>query len=78
MAKKVRTTIYLDPPEYRRLKEIAARKGTTAAQEIREAIVEYVATEQPLPLPRSLGAGASGRDDLSERSEDLLRGFGES
>lgn len=74
--KKIRTTVYLDPPEYRRLKEIAERKGSTAAGEIREAIAEHIADEQPKALPRSLAAGSSKAGDLSEKAEELLGGFG--
>jgi predicted transcriptional regulator len=73
---RVRTTVYLDAPEYRRLKEIADRKGSTAAEEIREAIAEYIADEKPKALPRSLGAGSSQAGDLSERAEELLGNFG--
>lgn len=71
-----KTTIYLDSLQYRRLKEIAGEKGSTAAGQIREAIGEYIAKEGRRPLPNSLAAGASGRGDLSERAEKLLRGLG--
>ena len=70
--KKIRTTVYLDAPEYRRLKEIAERKGPTAAGETREAIAD----EKPKALPRSLAAGSSKAGDLSEKAEELLGTFG--
>ncbi|HUO83959.1 MAG TPA: hypothetical protein VM534_02495 [Thermoanaerobaculia bacterium] len=76
MEKKIRTTVYLERHEYRLLKQIAAQKGSTAAGEIREAIAGYIASEGPRPLPRSLGAAASRRGDLSESAEDLLRDMG--
>jgi hypothetical protein len=73
-----RTTVYLDPADYQRLKALAQREGRSAAELIRESIAEYVARRAPIPGPRSLGAGRSGRGDLSERAEDLLADLGES
>lgn len=72
-----KTTIYLDSAEHRRLKALAAAEGRPAAELIREAVAEYVARRSPERRPASIGAGRSGRGDLSERAEDLLRGFGE-
>jgi hypothetical protein len=43
---------------------------------VREAVAEYVTRHGGSPLPKSLGAGASGRDDLGERAEALLGGMG--
>ena len=71
-----KTTLYLHSADYRRLKRIAATKRKTPAALVREAIAEYVAREAPATAPRSVGAFASGRGDLSERAEDLLRGIG--
>jgi len=72
-----KTTLYLDGDEYRKLKRIAASRKRAPAALVREAVAEYVARHaQPL-LPKSLGAGASGRGDLSERAEELLAGMGE-
>jgi len=72
-----KTTVYLDPVEYRKLRAIAQEQGRSAAELIREAVAEYTARRSIGRLPRSPGAGRSGRDDLSETSEDLLAGFGE-
>jgi hypothetical protein len=72
-----KTTVYLDPVEYRKLRAIAQEQGRSAAELIREAVAEYTARRSVGRLPRSLGAGRSGRDDLSETSEELLAGFGE-
>lgn len=71
-----KTTVYLDEAEYRKLQRLAKRQQRPAAELIREAVSEYAAREAPRALPKSLGAGASGRGDLSERSEELLVGFG--
>jgi predicted transcriptional regulator len=76
MKNKFRTTIYLDEMDYRRLKEMAEREKTTAAEQIREAISRYVAQAEPRALPRSLGSAASGDGELSETAEERLRGFG--
>lgn len=71
-----KTTVYLDPADYRALKRIAARKKRQPAELVREAIAEYAARHEPRRVPKSIGAFASGRRDLSERAEELLKGFG--
>jgi len=74
----VKTTVYLDAAEYRRLKALAAREGCSAAELIRAAVSEYTRTRAESRLPRSLGIAASGDGTLAERSEELLEGFGNS
>lgn len=71
-----KTTVYLDPADYRALKRIAARKKRQPAELVREAIAEYAERHEPRRVPKSIGAFASGRRDLSERAEVLLKGFG--
>jgi hypothetical protein len=71
-----KTTLYLDPDDYRRLKRLAASRKRAPAALVREAVAEYVARHEA-PMPRSLGAFSSGRNDLSERAEELLAGMGE-
>jgi predicted transcriptional regulator len=71
-----KTTLYLDPDDYRRLKRLAASRKRTPASLVREAVAQYVARHEA-PIPRSLGAFRSGRHDLSERAEELLAGMGE-
>jgi hypothetical protein len=57
---------------------VAARKQVAPASLLREAVAEYVARhDTEVRAPRSLGAFRSGRRDLAERSETLLKGFGE-
>jgi hypothetical protein len=72
----VKTTVYLDAAEYRRLKALAAREGRSAAELIRAAVSEYARARTEPRLPRSLGIAASGDGTLSERSEELLHGLG--
>ena len=71
-----KTPGYLDPADYRALKRIAARKKRQPAELVREAVAEYAARHEPRRAARSVGAFASGRRDLSERAEDLLKGMG--
>lgn len=71
-----KTTVYLDAEAYRRLKALARARGVAPAALVREAVAVYTATHAPARTPRSLGKGASARGDLSERAEDLLKGFG--
>jgi predicted transcriptional regulator len=73
-----KTTLYLDSGDYRKLKRIAASRKRAPAALVREAVAEYVARHDRPQLPKSLGAGASGRGDLSARAEELLAGMGES
>ena len=72
----VKTTVYLDASEYRRIKALAAVEGRSAAELIRDAVSEYARKRASTPLPASLGAGRSGDGSLSERTEELLAGMG--
>jgi hypothetical protein len=71
-----KTTLYLDGGDYRKLKRIAAGRKVAPASLVREAVAEYVARQGTGPLPKSIGAGASGRADLGERAEEFLAGMG--
>jgi predicted transcriptional regulator len=72
-----KTTVYLDEIDYRRLKRVAAKRRVAPASLLREAVAEYVARHDTPKRARSLGAFRSGRGDLAEKTEALLRGFGE-
>lgn len=72
----VKTTVYLDEVDYRRLQRTGRRLGQPAAELIREAVHEYAVRQAAAELPKSLGIGESSSGDLSERSEELLAGFG--
>jgi hypothetical protein len=76
MSGLTKTTLYLPEADYRRLKALARREGRAAAELVREAVAEYAARRGGVRLPRSIGAGRSGRGDLSERAESLLEGMG--
>jgi hypothetical protein len=71
----VKTTVYLEGADYRRLKAMAAAQGRSTAELIRMAVSEYTHKTASRPLPRSLGAFAS--EPWAERDEELLEGFGE-
>ena len=73
-----KTTVYLDPADYRALKRIAARQKKQPAALVREAVAEYAARHEPRRVPKSIGRFASGRRNLSERAEELLKGMGRS
>ncbi|HQQ78181.1 MAG TPA: CopG family transcriptional regulator [Thermoanaerobaculia bacterium] len=74
----LKTTVYLDEADYRRLKAIARADGRAPAELVREAVAEYARRHAKRRLPKSLGAGTGDRDDAGERAEDLLKGFGRS
>lgn len=71
-----KTTLYLPEDDYRRLKALARREGRAAAELVREAVSEYTRKRIRRAGPKSLGVARSGRDDLSERAEELLAGMG--
>lgn len=74
----LKTTVYLDEADYRRLKAIARADGRPPAELVREAVAEYARRHGKRRLPKSLGAGKGRSDDAGERAEDLLKGFGRS
>jgi hypothetical protein len=76
MADNRKTTVYLDAEAYERLKAVARRRGRPPAELIREAVQEYADRHGRSGRPRSLGAGRSGKGNLSERAEALLEGMG--
>ena len=76
MATHAKTTVYLDPEDYRRLKAMARQRDSSAAELIREAIAEYTRRHSSRLMPRSVGSGRSGRPDLGEDAEGLLSGMG--
>jgi hypothetical protein len=70
-----KTTVYLEAEDYERLKAVARRQGRAPAELIREAVREYAKRHGGSRRPRSIGAGRSGRRNLSERAEALLAGL---
>lgn len=66
-----RTTILLPDEVDVRLRQEAQRRGTTISDVTREAIVQHLGGPGRTLL--AAGAGRSGRTDVSERIEELLR-----
>lgn len=66
----------IDLTDYRRLEALARAEGRGAAELVRDAVKEYAKRMSSASRPTSLGAGHSGRGDLSERAEELLGGMG--
>ena len=75
--KTVKTTVYLNAADYRKLKSLAADQRRSAAELVREAVAEYTARASERKWPRSFGMGDSGDPHFAERYEDYLDGFGE-
>jgi len=72
----IKTTVYLDPTDYRRLQAIARAEGTTAAALLREAVHDLAQRRAARPKPSFIGAGRSKRGDVAERADELLVGMG--
>jgi hypothetical protein len=72
----LKTTVYLDEADYARVKLIARKRGVKPAMLIREAVAQYADQYPTGSVPRSIGLGRSGGDDLSERAEEVLEGLG--
>lgn len=72
MAGMVKTTVYMDEETARQLRERARREGRPQAELIREALRAHLQGDSR-PELRGVGAFRSGRGDVSERAEELLR-----
>ena len=71
----IKTTVYLPEPLKRRLRALAARRGTSEARLIRDGLERMVNQERPRPR---LPLFSSGDPTFAERvDEELARGFGE-
>ena len=73
----LKTTVYLDEETYRRLKKIARGRRRPPAEMVRQAVAEFTKRYSPRRGPRSIGRFKSGRRDLAQQAEALLKGFGE-
>ena len=71
-----KTTVYLDPTEYSRLKGLANRRGCAPASLVREAVAEYVTRHAPRAWPTSIASAASGPADLAGKADAYLAGMG--
>ena len=65
-----RTTISLPEPLLKRLKILAAERGVSMAELVRQVLEEGINATRP--KPRSLGMGASGHSDTARNHDDLL------
>ncbi|MDJ0661177.1 MAG: CopG family transcriptional regulator [Crocosphaera sp.] len=65
------TTIYLPEETEASLQELANKTGKSLPELIEEVINNYL-SQKPVKLPKSVGMGASGRTDLSSKTEQLL------
>ena len=72
----LKTTVYLDEDDYRRLKAIGREIRRSPAALVREAVSEYARKRGRRKKVLSLGAGHSGRGDVAERADELLEGMG--
>lgn len=78
MSDTIKTTVYLDGDDYRRLQALARAEGGSAAQLVREAVAEYVRSHHREVAPTSIGVARSASGTVGERAEDLLAdGFGQ-
>lgn len=68
----VKTTIYMDAEVALTLRQLAATERRPQAEIIREAILAYTKSAGR-PRPKGIGAYESGRTDISERAEELMR-----
>jgi hypothetical protein len=71
-----KTTIYLPDDLKLALEQIAASRGCSEADVIREAL--RALTRRSAPARPRLPLFRSGRPDLAERVDEALAGFGES
>ena len=67
-----RTTVKLPDELDARLRHEAQRRGSTVSELTREAIENLLGLHQGKRRLLAAGAGASGRDDISERIEEIL------
>ncbi|MDO8530558.1 MAG: ribbon-helix-helix protein, CopG family [Dehalococcoidia bacterium] len=63
-----RTTMSIPEELLKRLRLIAAERGTSVAALVREALEEKAGSYRP--RPRSLGIGASGRTNTARRTAE--------
>lgn len=67
-----RTSIVANESLLLELKHKAKREGRTVAELIREALNDYLRKGKEKRTFSFVGAGRSGRKDISEKSEEIL------
>lgn len=71
-----RTTIVADEALLLELKYRAKREGKTVSELIRKALDDYLRRSERRKTLSFVAAGRSGRNDISEKSEEILeQGF---
>jgi hypothetical protein len=68
----VKTTVYLEAEVALELRHLAALQGRTQAELIRDALAGYTRQRARPPIP-GVGEFDSGRTDVSEQAENILR-----
>lgn len=68
----IRTTVYLTEETVLALRQLSETLGRPQAELIREALERYL-KQASRPAPRGAGKYRSGRADVSERAEEILR-----
>jgi metal-responsive CopG/Arc/MetJ family transcriptional regulator len=69
-----RTTVYLPDELKAAVERLAGERGTSEAEVIREAIRALATSERPTP---TFPLFCSGDPTMSERVDELMKGFGE-
>ncbi|MGD2115765.1 MAG: ribbon-helix-helix protein, CopG family [Acidobacteriota bacterium] len=69
---KVKITVYLDEQVALKLRQIAKMEDRSQAEVIHEALLAYTRKAER-PRPKGIGKYRSGRSDVSERAEEILR-----
>ncbi|WP_124972157.1 CopG family transcriptional regulator [Aphanothece sacrum] len=65
------TIIYLPEETEANLQELVNKKGQSISELVQELINNYL-SQFPQKIPKSVGMGASGRNDLSSKVDELL------
>jgi len=68
----MKLTAHLDESLVRAIRRLAARRHCTRAKIMREAVADYLRNYRR-PQIKGMGSYDSGRTDVSERAEELLR-----
>ncbi len=67
-----RTTILAEEDLLLELKHRAKREGRTVSELIREILSDYLRRDEKKRILSFVGVGKSGRNDISEKSEEIL------
>jgi hypothetical protein len=68
----VKTTLYLQEETIHALERLASEEGRSQGEVIQAALLSYE-SRRTRPVPKGIGKYRSGRSDVSERAEELLR-----